>query len=138
VAGVIPLLEPDLTGGQVMVTRFECGTLWNLLWILAMHMRLKIDVRRQSRGFVGVKGLIDWRRRTFLSISLWRDLDSVYSMGNVRRHVSAARVPPVMGVETTCGVFCFVGDWRRVMFRSPSLPCSPLHPIKRSEDRHVS
>lgn len=127
---MIPLLEPDVTGGQVIVTRFECGTLRNLLWIIVMHIRLKLDVRRQSSGLVGVKALIDWRRRTFLSISLWRDLDSVYSMGNVPRHVSAARVPSVLGVRTTCGVFCFVGDWRRVMFRSPSLPCSPLHPIE--------
>jgi hypothetical protein len=128
VAGVIPLLEPDVAGGQVVVTRFECGTLPKLLWILAMHVRVKIDVRRQSSGLVGVKALVDWRGRTVYSISLWRDLDSVYSMGNVPRHVSAARVPRVMGVETTCGVFCYVGDWRRVMFRSPSPPRSPLRP----------
>lgn len=128
---MIPLIEPDITGGQVVVTRFECGTLRKLFWILAMHARVKIDVRRQSTGFVGVKALIDWRRRTVYSITLWRDLDSVYSMGNVPRHVSAARVPRVMGVETTCGIFCYVGDWRRVMFRSPSPPRSPLHSAPR-------
>lgn len=125
---MIPLIEPDIAGGQVVVTRFECRTPLKLFWILLMHVRVKRDVRRQSTGFVGVKALVDWRRRTVYSISLWRDLDSVYSMGNVPRHVSAARVPRVMGVETTCGVFCYVGDWRRVMFRSPSPPCSPLHP----------
>lgn len=121
-----PLLEPDPTGGQVIVTRFECRTLPRLAWILLLHTRLKLDVRRQSSGFIGVKALVDWRMRTLRSISLWQDLDSVYSMGNVPRHVSAARVPRALGVETTCGVFCFVGDWRRVMFRSPSQSRSPL------------
>lgn len=125
---MIPIIEPDITGGQVVVTRFECGTRRNLCWLLAMHARVKRDVRRHGNGLVGVKMLIDWRRRTLYSISLWRDLDSVYSMGNVPRHVTAARVPRVLGVETTCGVFCYVGDWRRVMFRSPSPPVSPLHP----------
>jgi hypothetical protein len=94
---------------------------------MLFHVRLKLDVRRQARGFVGVKMLIDWRRRTLLSISLWKDLDSVYSMGSVPRHVAAARIPMGLGIETTCGVFCFVGDWRRVMFQSPVQPRSPLH-----------
>lgn len=122
-----PLLEPDVAGGQVVVTRFECGTLLKLASIMLFHVRLKLDVRRQARGFVGVKMLIDWRRRTLLSISLWKDLDSVYSMGSVPRHVAAARIPMGLGIETTCGVFCFVGDWRRVMFQSPVQPRSPLH-----------
>jgi hypothetical protein len=127
-AGVTPLIETDPAGGQVVVTRFECGTVRNVLAILVLHARLKLDVRRQARGFVGIRLLVDWRRRTILSISLWRDLESVYSMGDVPRHVAATRLPRGLGVDTTCGVFCFIGDWRRVMFRGPSTAGSPLHP----------
>ena len=121
-----PRLEADPAGGQVVVTRFECGSLLALLVVLALHLRVKRDVRRQASGFVGIKLLIGWRDRTILSISLWKDLDSIYSMGNVPRHVSAVRVPNGLGVQTTAGIFCYVGDWRRVMFRSPSPPISPL------------
>lgn len=118
-----------MTGGQVVVTRFECGTLRGLLAIIALHLRLKVDVRRRARGYLGVRTLVDWRHRTLLSVSLWQDLDSVYSMGMVPRHVSAVRVPGLLGVRTTCGVFCFVGDWRRVMFGSAAEPRSPMYPI---------
>jgi hypothetical protein len=114
-------------GGQVVVTRFDCRTVLNLLYLLIVHLRLKRDVRRQADGFVGVRTIVDWRRRSFLSISVWVDLDSVYTMGAVPRHVAAARLPGHLGVATTCGVFCFVGDWRRVMFRSPVASHSPLH-----------
>jgi hypothetical protein len=125
-AGIGPQLEPDVAGGQVMVTRFDCRTLMNLLYLLVVHLRLKRDVRRHAEGFIGVRTIVDWRRRSFLSVSVWADLDSVYSMGGVPRHVEAARLPGRLGVETTCGVFCFVGDWRRVMFRSPVPSVSPL------------
>jgi hypothetical protein len=124
-----PILETDPGGGQVVVTRFECGTLRALLAIRLLHVRLKHDVRRNAAGFVGVKTLADWRGRTLLSVSLWKDLDSVYTMGMVRRHVSAVRLPGRLGVRTTCGVFCFVGDWRRVMFQSPMQARSPLYPL---------
>ncbi|MBC6460711.1 hypothetical protein [Actinomadura sp. HBU206391] len=124
-----PLLEPDPGLGQVVITRFECGTLPKLVAMLILHRRVKRSVRRNARGLIGVRTVVDRRRRTMLSISLWQDLDSVYSMGNVPDHVAAARVPGSLGVGTASGVFCFVGDWRRVMFHSPSTPRSPLHPL---------
>jgi hypothetical protein len=129
---VSPLFEPEPDLGQVVVTRFECGSLSKLVAMLALHRRVKRSVRRHARGLIGVRTLVDWRRRTMLSISLWQDLDSVYSMGDVDHHVAAVRVPGSLGVATTSGVFCFVGDWRRVMFRSPSEPRSPLHPLPPS------
>jgi hypothetical protein len=113
----------------VVVTRFECGTLPKLLAMLILHRRVKRSVRRRARGLIAVRTVVDRRQRTMLSVSLWQDLDSVYSMGNVPHHVAAARVPGSLGVRTASGVFCFVGDWRRVMFRSPSVPRSPLHPL---------
>lgn len=124
------MLETDPAGGQVVVTRFECRSLLGLAAVLVLHVRLKFDVRRQATGFVGIRVLTDWRDRTVLSISLWQDLGSVYSMGNVPRHVSAARVPGRLGIRTTCGIFCFVGDWRRVMFRGRAENHSPLRPSR--------
>ncbi|MDX6394707.1 MAG: hypothetical protein QOJ73_5770 [Streptosporangiaceae bacterium] len=129
-ARITPLLDTYPAGGQVVVTRFECRTLFDLLALRVMHVRLKIDVRRHARGFVGIKVLTDWRSRTLLSISLWRDLDSVYSMGDVPRHISAVRVSGTLAEATACGIFCFVGDWRHVMFRDPAVASSPLYPLK--------
>jgi hypothetical protein len=128
-ARVSPVLVTEPDGGQVVVTRFECATLRGLLTVRLLHLRLRRDVRRNAPGFVGVKTLIDWPSRTLLSISLWKDLDSVYEMGMVPRHVSAVRLPGRLGARTTCGVFCFVGDWRRVMFASSVQSRSPLYPL---------
>jgi hypothetical protein len=124
-----PVIELDPTGGEVVVTRFECGSLVNLLVLLVLHLRLKRDVRRRASGFLGARPVVDWRRRTLLSVSLWTDLDSIYSMGDVPRHVSVVRIPSRLGVRTTCGVFCFGGDWRRVMFGGQAVARSPLHPL---------
>jgi hypothetical protein len=116
-------------GGHIVVTRFECGSLSALLAVRITHARLKRHVRRRARGFLGVTAITDWRRRTMLSISLWQDLDSIYSMGNVPQHVAAARLPHRLGVSTTSGIFYLVGDWRRVMFRSDVTTRSPLRPV---------
>jgi hypothetical protein len=130
--------EPDPAGGQVVVTRFECPTVLAMLAILLLHVRLKRDVRRSATGYLGGSVLRDWRRRTVLNVSLWRDLDSVYSMGKVPRHVQAARVPAKLGVITSCGVFCYVGEWTRVMFGSPVWSTSPLHPREPAVDTNPS
>ena len=120
------------------MTRFECRGLPALLLLLALHVRVKHAVRRHaSRGFLGARTIVDWRHRTLLSISLWQDLDSVYSMGSVHAHVLAARIPDRLGVATTGGVFCFAGDWRRVMFGSDCPPRSPLHPLTPSSHEGV-
>jgi hypothetical protein len=124
-----PLLELQPEGGQVVVTRFECPTVLALLAIRIRHGRLKRDVRRQAAGFIAVRTVVDWRQRTMLSISLWQNLDSIYGMGNVPRHVAAARLPAQLGVATTCGIYYLVGDWRRVMFRSDVVARSPLFPL---------
>ncbi|MQA86075.1 MAG: hypothetical protein GEV03_15955 [Streptosporangiales bacterium] len=123
-----------MADGQIVVTRFDCPTYRSLLAVLMLHARLKIEVRRKAGGFVGVKLLIDFRRRTVLSISLWKDLDSVYSMGQVPGHIEATRIPRGFGINTNCGVFCFVGDWRRVMFGSPVRQRSPLQFVEERKD----
>jgi hypothetical protein len=130
-ARVAPLLELYPDGGQVVVTRFECGSVPKLLVIRLLHASLKRAVRRTAPGFIAIRAIIDWRRRTMLSISLWEDLESIYAMGNVPRHVSAARVPSALGVATTCGIYYLVGDWRRVMFGGTADTRSPLYPLPK-------
>jgi hypothetical protein len=110
----------------VVVTRFECPNLTVLVALILLHWRIKRAVHRDGQGLIGSRMVIEWRRRTMLSVSLWPDLVSVYSMGDVSRHVEGARVPGRLGVRTTCGIYCFAGDWRRVMFRSEVTPQSPL------------
>ncbi|MEU4645722.1 hypothetical protein [Micromonospora sp. NPDC023814] len=114
------ILDPDVGKGQVVITKFHCGGLGRILLILLLHIRVKRDVRRYATGFIGIKLLVEWRQRTVWSISLWRDLDSVYSMGSVSRHVAASRVPAKLGVRTSCDIFCHVGEWTRVMFGNPA------------------
>ncbi len=138
-ARLTPLPEPHPAGGQVVVTRFECGSVARLLAIRLLHASLKRDVRRTAPGLIAVRTVLDWRRRTMLSISLWKDLDSIYAMGSVSRHVSAARVPAALGVATTCGIYYLAGDWRRVMFGAVAETRSPLHPLpNRPPLAHVS
>jgi hypothetical protein len=123
------LFDLDPTGGQVVVTRFECGGLVNLLTLLVLHVRIKRAVRRQTDALIGSRVMVDWRRRVMFSVSMWPDIESVYAMGEVTRHVLAARLPRRLGVRTACGVFCYAGDWRRVMFRGGSTALSPFAPV---------
>ena len=86
-----PLITPDPDRGQVVITRFECESTRGLLRLMLLHKRIKRDVRRQASGFIGVRTLVFWRSHTMLSISVWKDLDSIYSMGRVDRHIKAAK-----------------------------------------------
>lgn len=128
-ARLTPVMELAPEGGQVVVTRFECPNLSALIAVRLLHVRLKRIVRKRARGFVGVAIITDWRRRTMLTVSLWQSLDSIYSMGDIPAHVDAVRMPAHLGVATKGGVFCFVGDWRRVLFGGKAAPGSPLHPL---------
>jgi len=122
-------MDVDPTGGVVVMTRFECTTVRRLLTVIAMHWRVKRDVRRHARGFVAVRMLVQFRQRVVISLSIWQDLDSVYSMGDIPRHVTAARLPASLKIRTAAGVFCYAGDWRRVMFGGTGGHGSPLRPI---------
>ncbi|WP_238005282.1 hypothetical protein KZZ52_17230 [Dactylosporangium sp. AC04546] len=119
--------EPD--SGQVVITRFECPNLAVLAYLLVLHVRIKRAVHRHAPALIAARVVVQWRRRTMLSISLWPDLDSIFAMGSVRRHVIGSRVPGRLGVRTSSGIFTFTGDWRRVMFGSPSAPHDPLQPL---------
>jgi hypothetical protein len=116
-------------GGQVVITRFECPDLLRLVLVVILHLRLKLDVRRQATGYLGGTLLVQWRRRCLLSVSVWHDRDSLHSMGSVPRHVQAARLPGRLGIATACGVYSFAGDWRQVMFGRQTPPRSPLRPL---------
>lgn len=124
------LIRPDPSSGQIVVTRFECAGVFHLIRLLLLHRRIKRDVCRTATGFIGAKALVDWSTRTVLSITLWKDLDSIYSMGNVARHIQAAKRKSQLGITTSSGVFCYVGDWRRVMFGSGEPNPTPFQPIR--------
>jgi len=111
---------------QVVVTRFECPNRWRLLIILAKHFRLKKEIRRVAEGYLGGTVIVQWKRRTLLSLSLWRDLDSIYDMGRSNGHIKASRVPARLGVVTTGGIYAFSGDWRQIMFGVPVDAREPL------------
>ncbi len=103
-----------------------------LLFLVALHRHIGRDVRRLAPGLVTSHGAVLWRERTLLSISVWRDLDSVYGIGSAQRHTFATRLPVRLGIATSSGVFSFTGDSRRVLFGSPVPPRSPLSPLKRN------
>ncbi len=111
---------------QVVITRFECPSLWRLLVILAMHYRLKKEIRRVAEGYLGGTVLVQWKQRTLLSFSLWRRLDSIYDMGRSNGHIEASRVPARLGVATSCGIYAYSGDWRQIMFGVPLAANEPL------------
>jgi hypothetical protein len=57
---------------------------------------------------------------------MWHEIGDIYRMGEVRRHILAARIPGQLNVSTNSGVFSYVGDWRRVLFSSRYSGASPL------------
>src|ERR1700738_403698 len=99
-AHIEPLFELQPEGGQVIVTRFECRSLLQLAFMVALHIRVKRAVRIQAPGLIASQALVAWRRRALMSISLWKDLDSIYSMGSVPRHIEATRIARRTGGRT--------------------------------------
>ena len=85
--------EPTDGGGRVVITRFDCRNRRTILLFLLVHSRIKRDVRQECPGFIAASRVIIWSDRTLLSITLWRDLDSIYDMGGVPRHIFASRLP---------------------------------------------
>ena len=112
------MTEPGLSRNlsRVVITRFECETLRTFLVVLWHHRRLKRIVARKAVGLLGTTLVVHWRQRRVFNISLWRNLDAIYDMGNVEEHVAASRLPSRLGVRTRCGVFAYEGDWHVVMF----------------------
>lgn len=106
--------------GQVVLTRFECPGLLSLLLILALHHKVKSEVRRVADGYLGHTTLVQWRSRTLLSFSLWDRLDSVYAMGESQRHIAASRIPARLRATTSCGIYAYSGEWKQVMFGTPA------------------
>ncbi|GLY84207.1 hypothetical protein [Actinoallomurus iriomotensis] len=99
--------------------------------LLILHWRMKRHVRRHTNGFLGVMMTADWRRRTLLNVSLWSDPGSIYSMGQVSRHVATARLPSRLGVRTDGAVYPCAGDWRRVLFATGRLTRPPVYDAER-------
>lgn len=118
--------EPTDGGGRVVITRFDCRNRRTILLFLLVHSRIKRDVRQECPGFIAASRVIIWSDRTLLSITLWRDLDSIYDMGGVPRHIFASRLPGRFNADTTCGIFSYDGDWKALMFGANGIHLSPL------------
>jgi hypothetical protein len=121
-----PSLAALAPGGHLSVTRFECPTRATVIVLRCLHSYVKREVLRKASGCLGITTLTDWRSRTMYSISMWRNIEDIYRMGEVHRHVLAARVPGQLGVHTEAGIFTYVGDWRRVLFNSSYAGSSPI------------
>lgn len=87
--------------------------------------------RRRFLAGLGATGLASavtvFGTRTAASLSVWTNLPSIYSMGDVPEHIQAVRIPRRIGVRTRCGVYGYSGDWRNVLFH---IDCSNEEPIQ--------
>lgn len=110
----------------MVVTYFHCGSVPRMLFIAGLHRSMRKTVGREVKGFLGVELYYDFRKRVLRSVSLWRDLASVYGMGSVYKHVAATRIPGRLSIDTACGVYEYSGDWRDVLFGAKSAQRPPL------------
>jgi hypothetical protein len=113
-------------GGVVVITSFTCHSLANMLVVWRLHHRLEPYVYRRAGEFLGVHLVRDWRNRRIHSITLWASLPGVYDMGEVPQHVAATRLTGPRGIQTSCGIFSYDGDWLQVMFGARHARPSPL------------
>lgn len=104
-------------GERIVVTTFECRSVLKVGILILLHYWLKPLIRRDTIGLIIPTIAIDWRHRRVFSISIWKDLVSIYSMGMCPAHVSAARLPRQLGIITNCVVYAASGDWRAILFR---------------------
>lgn len=100
----------------VVVTTFQFRSLATYFMFKVLHRRLHADVRRDAPGFISVSLVSMLRQRRCMSVSLWRDKDSIYDMGKVDRHVQSVRLTPKLAYSTSCTVFSVEGNWRDVLF----------------------
>jgi hypothetical protein len=119
----------QLRGGEVVITRFDCRTILNVAVLVLVHVAVKQNAKRRCDGLLASTAIVSWKDRRILSISLWRQRSDIFTMGRVQRHIFAARVPHHLGVETSCGVYSYAGDWRRVMFGWDVEHAAPLEAI---------
>ena len=112
--------------GHVVITRFVCPSRTRVFFLMLMHFRIKRKVRKVAGGFVGGTSVVLWQQRAMLSVTLWRHLDDIYDMGKVKQHIEASRLPPQLEIQTTCGIYSYSGDWRKLMFGTEDISADPL------------
>jgi hypothetical protein len=101
---------------SIVVTRFACRTRRQLVSLVIAHSVMKRRVRQQIPQLVGASVVINWKLRYMYSVSIWPDRHTIERMGSVPAHVQAAHTIERFGIETRCGVFQYMGDWREVLF----------------------
>lgn len=109
----------------IVDTMFSCATRSQLCVILALHIKLRREIRKDVDGLRFSTTTVLWRRLEVHNISLWDRLESVYSMGASGAHVRYTQIPSRLGVATACHVFSDVGPWQDVMFPHSSVPVEP-------------
>jgi len=110
----------------VVVTRFDCRTLWRLVFMRMVHVVLGRRIRRGLDGLLFASTFIEIRSRRVISISAFGTLDDLYQMGSVADHIKGAHLASRLDLRTSAGIFPYAGDWRRILFDAPGQSPSPL------------
>jgi hypothetical protein len=118
------LLEPSK--GVVVVTRFDCGTLWRLILMRVVHVVLGRRIRRGLDGLLFTSTITDVGSRRVISVSAFGTLDDLYQMGSVADHIKGAHLVARLKLRTSGGIFPYGGDWRHILFGAPGQSPSPL------------
>lgn len=125
-------IPPTPTGtiGCVIVNEFIAPSVFDLIRVIVSHRIVAAAVRRHGAGLVDHALAVDWRHRTATSVSLWVSAATLYSIGNVREHVWAARMTSRLGIQTRCSYFSLSGTCVDTMYGHVSTSESPPWPSR--------
>jgi len=87
-------------------------------WILAKRLNSAIPPLAPDLLFSSF--FVSWPIRRAVSVSIWRDLNAIRSMGNSQAHVRAARGILNSDLVTVSSAVCeWSGNWRELLFPEP-------------------
>ncbi|MGI5245256.1 hypothetical protein [Dactylosporangium sp. CA-139066] len=117
----------DPAGGVLVVTRFDCDTLFRLVYMRLVHLVLSRRVSRAlGETLLFVSTFTEVRTRRVISVTAFGRVEDLYRMGTVGDHIRGAKLVARKRFRTSAGIFPYGGDWRRVMFDSAVHSPSPL------------
>lgn len=125
-SGAAGRCRADPSGGVLVVTRFDCGTLWRLAFMRIVYAVLESRIRRRLDGLLFISTFSDIRSRRVISVSAFGSLDDLYQMGSVTDHIKGAHLVSRLRFPTSGGIFPYAGDWRHILFDLPAQSPSPL------------
>ncbi len=98
--------------------RFQCDKRRHLLHLRLRAWRIEREVKRTRAAYVTGKTRLRWRERELISLSIWSDQASMFSMGGCARHIDAAHYALNHGVRFQSDIMDTVGSWSQVMRRA--------------------